>query len=566
LLSLLHIENIAVIESADISFTDGLNVLTGETGAGKSIVIDAIGALLGARVGRDLVRYDTPRARVTGLFTGLSDDVIRALGELDVVCEDGELLLCREITADGRTSARVGGRPVTAAVLRSIAPYLLHILGQHDTGRLLNESTHLPFVDRAGDCGALLNTYREKYAALRAIEREMETLKIDDAEKARRADNLRYHIGKLEAAKLKAGEDTRLEKRRSQLRGAAQRQEAATQTSVCLSGSDDAMGAVSLMRQAAQILERGAGDDADTQKLAERLTELSYEVEDVAEHVADMSFAYDPRELDAIEGRLYTLDRLRKRYGATVDDMLSYLETARKELETLDTAEARLDELGLMRQTAYKEALDAADALHQRRVETAASLSKAVEEELAYLDMPRARFDVSLTIPREADGAPTLMSDGIDRAAFLIAVNAGEELKALAKVASGGELSRVMLALQTVLTSGQADDADIRPTLIFDEIDAGLSGRAAGKVARKLRSLADGRQVLCVTHLGQFAAAAHSQFCIRKTERGGRTYTEVLPLDDDARETELARLLAGENKSETVRGAARELLREYQNL
>ncbi|MEA4822982.1 MAG: DNA repair protein RecN [Clostridiaceae bacterium] len=552
MLTMLHIENIAVIDCADVPFGEGLNVLTGETGAGKSIVIDSIGALLGARVGKDLLRRGESRARVTGLFTELSEMVVQGLRELGIDTEDGELLLERTLTADGKTAARAGGKPVTSALLRSAAPFLLNIHGQHDTGKLLSDATHLSFIDRCGACGDLLAAYREKYSVLREIDRELSELALDDAEKARRSDNLRYHIEKLEAAKLSSGEDERLESRRTELRAAESNRAAAARASEALSGTDDLAGAVALLREAARALGSGEGETAET--LAQALNDLSYEAEDIAERVADLSFSVDPAELDAIEGRLYTLDRLKRRYGQTVREMLDYLAHAKAELEAIDSADARIAELTKRREDALEAASAAADVLHARRTEAADTLSRAIERELTYLDMPRAKFRADLAAAEDKKLGP----DGYDKSAFLIAVNAGEDLKPLSKVASGGELSRVMLALQNVLSAG--DDAQ---TLVFDEVDAGISGRAAGKVARKLRELAHTRQILCVTHLASLAAAGHHELFIRKTEADGRTFTRIDALDTEGRAREIARLLAGENISETVLGAARELLSEY---
>ena len=552
MLSTLHIENIAVIDRADVPFFEGLNVLTGETGAGKSIIIDSIGMLLGARADRDLLRRGETRARVTGLFTELSEPVQAGLAAIGIETEDGELLLERTLNAEGKTAARAGGRPVTSALLREAAPLLLNIHGQHDTGKLLTESAHLGFIDRCGASPALLGTYRARYAALREIDRALDALTMDDAEKARRADSLRFHIGKLEAAKLKPGEDEKLEARRAELRAAENNREAADRASAALSGTDDTPGAAALLREAAKALERGEGDEA--QELAAKLSDLAYEAEDAAARAADMMFSVDPAELDAIESRLYTLDKLRRRYGSTVSEMLAYLEQAKAELDSLDSADAQIAALSRQREKALREALEAADALHAHRAEAADRLSRAIEGELAYLDMPRARFDAGLSAAPDRKLGP----EGYDSAAFRIAVNAGEDLKPLAKVASGGELSRVMLALQNVLSAG--DDAQ---TLIFDEVDAGISGRAADKVAAKLRSLAGSRQLLCVTHLPALAAAGHHELFIRKTEADGRTFTRIEPLDEAGRVREVARLMAGENRSEAVLRAAGELLAQY---
>ncbi len=552
MLAQLHIENIAVIECADVPFFEGLNVLTGETGAGKSIIIDAIGMLLGARADRDLVRRGEMRARVTGLFTELSEPVRAGLAALGIETEDAELLLERTVTAEGKASARAGGRPVTAALLREAAPWLLNIHGQHDTGKLLTEAEHLGFIDRCGTDTETLERYRRSYRELRAIEKKLSELETDDAEKARRADNLRYHIGKLEAAELKAGEDEALEARRRELRAAEANREAAARASEALSGTDETDGAVALLRAAAKALERGEGDAA--QELARTLESISYDAEDAAERVADMVFESNPEELDAVESRLYTIDKLRRRYGQSVREMLSYLDGARAELQALESADEEIVRLRAAREQVLARVTEAGQALHEQRVSSAVRLSRAIEGELAYLDMPRARFDAGLTETPGRRPGP----DGFDRAAFRIAVNAGEDAKPLAKAASGGELSRVMLALQNVLSAG--DDAQ---TLIFDEVDTGISGRAAGKVAQKLRSLASSRQILCVTHLPALAAAGHHELLIRKTEQDGRTYTRIEPLERDGRVREIARLMAGESCSESVSRAARELLEAY---
>ncbi len=558
MLAALHIENIAVVESADIEFDEGFNVLTGETGAGKSIVVDAIGAVLGARTSRELVRTGAARACVTALLRDLSPASLEALAVLGIAPdEDGCLLITREIAADGRGVCRVGGRPVTAAMLRAAAPWLIHIHGQHDSQQLLDENAHIRYLDAFARCGAELADYRAAFEAWQKTRREMRQLSMDDAEKTRRMDMLRYQIAQLERADLKEGEDEALEARRRLLANAEHITQAVAEATESLYGQEDGGGAVAAVWTAARAVERAARYDEALADRAAELSDLAYRLEDCAREVmaAGDGLGYSQRELDAIQSRLDVISRLSKRYGGTVADMLAYLDKCREELEGIQSADDRLQLLEKQSAREYAEALALAEQLSKRRQTAARALEQRILEELSYLDMPRARFEIRFTRP--AGDTPALTADGLDRAVFLISVNSGEAVKPLSRVASGGELSRIMLALKNVLAQGDG----VR-TLVFDEVDAGISGRAAQKVARKLAQLARGRQVLCVTHLTQIAAMADRQLLIEKAEKDGRAFTRITPLAPEGRAAELARISAGEAVTEAALAAARELLRE----
>lgn len=556
MLSALHIENIAVVESADIEFGEGFHVLTGETGAGKSIVVDSIGAVLGARTSRDLVRTGAPRASVTALFRDLSPESLAALAQLGMTPdEDGCLLIQREIAADGRGVCRVGGRPATAAMLRSAAPYLINIHGQHDSQQLLDDATHIRYLDAFAHADEALAPYREAYAAYQKTLKEMDRLSMDDAEKTRRMDMLRYQIAQLERAGLREGEDDELEARRRLLANAEHITQAVAEATEAFYGDEDGGGAVAAVWTAARAVERAARYDEGLEPRAAELSDLAYRLEDSAREVMAVAdgLGYSQRELDDIQARLDVISRLSKRYGGTVADMLAYLEKCRAELDQMEYADDRLQHLAGQAEKQYAAALSLAEALSERRAAAARELETRIRAELAYLDMPRARFAIRLTHPEGE--RPALAADGIDRAAFLISVNAGEDPKPLSRVASGGELSRVMLALKNVLAEGDG----VR-TLVFDEVDTGISGRAAQKVARKLAELSRGRQVLCVTHLTQIAAMADRQLLIEKAERDGRAYTRITPLSPDGRARELARISSGESVTEASLAAAREML------
>ena len=548
MLSLLHIENIAVIESADISFDRGFNVLTGETGAGKSIVIDAIAAILGQRAYRDMIRTGTNKASVRAVFTQVP--------ELPWFAENGveydpETVVHREVYLDGKNVCRVNGTLVSVTILHKLGIQLINIHGQHDSASLFDEENHLTFLDAFGDFGQIQADYREKYETVAKLRREIDRITMDEGEKLRRMETLRYQIGEIEKAELEAGEDDALEDRRKILQNAEKLSDGIQEAVECLYGGEDTDGASGLLAQAEYALARLSRFTDAYAELHDRVSDLMYQVQDVATEVRDArdDLSYSADELEQIEARLDKIHRLRKKYGASCADILAYLERAKKELDEIEFADDHVERLKKKLKTAEDEAWAAAKLLREKRKETAAYLSSRILTELTQLDMPRVQFQVRFT---ELD----LTANGADSVAFYMSANAGEALKPMSKVASGGELARIMLAMKNVLA-----EKDQVGTLIFDEVDTGVSGRAAQKVAEKLRSVAAHKQVLCVTHLPQLAALANTHLLIAKSERDGRTFTSVTPLDLEGRKRELARIIGGTNITETTLKSAEEMLR-----
>ena len=548
MLSLLHIENIAVIERSDISFDAGFNVLTGETGAGKSIVIDAISAILGERAYRDMIRTGTEKASVRAVFTDVP--------ELDWFADNGveydpETVIQRDIYLDGKNVCRVNGCLVTVSILRKLGIQLINIHGQHDSASLFDEDNHLQFLDDFAANEALQEDYRGKYAQVADLRQQIQRMTMDEGEKLRRMETLKYQIEEISKASLKPGEDEELEQRRKLLQNAEKLSDGIDAAVECLYGGDDTDGAASLLAQAERELTKlGRYTDAYA-AICERVTDLMYQVQDVAEEVRDArdSLSYSADELEQIESRLDQIHRLRRKYGVTCADILEYLEKARQELDEIEFADDHLERLKGKLQKAEKAAWDAALQLRENRKCTAKTLSQRILSELAQLDMPRVQFVCEFS---ELE----LTAGGADAVAFFMSANAGEALKPMSKVASGGELARIMLAMKNVLA-----ERDRVPTLIFDEVDTGVSGRAAQKVAQKLRSVSETKQVLCVTHLPQLAALARTHFLIAKQERGGRTYTSVTPLDLEGRKRELARIIGGANITDITLQSAEEMLR-----
>ncbi len=557
MLSLLHIENIAIIESADIAFEPGFNVLTGETGAGKSIVIDAISAVLGQRTSRELIRTGAKSALVTAVFTGLPK--LRWLEDAGFP-QGEELLLQREISGDGRNVCRLDGRPLTVAQLRELGRQLLDIHGQHDGQQLLDPACHLSYLDSFGRTGKLLEDYRKAYEAVQARKKQISALEMDEAERSRRVDTLTYQIGELERADLKEGEDEELDERRKLLRSAGKLMDAVQEAEYALSGSEDSQGACDLIAQAEGAVSRVARLTDPLATLAEKLSALRCAADDAAECLRDMSRELDfsPGELDQIEGRLDIIYRLKKKYGSTVAEMLDYLERSRRELDQIQYADDTIVRLTAELEKERACAREKGAALTAARKKAAGKLQKRVQEELRQLDMPKVRFETEFLPSEGEDG---MDASGMDKVQFLMSANVGEALKPIQKVASGGELARIMLALKNVL----AEDDGIG-SLVFDEVDTGVSGRAAQKVAEKMADVARHKQVLCVTHLPQIAAMADAHFSVEKGERNGRTYTKVERLSREGREEELSRLIGGAQVSEALRRSAAELLehaREY---
>lgn len=547
MLSLLHIENIAVIESADISFDGGFTVLTGETGAGKSIVIDAISAILGERAYRDMIRTGANKATVRAVFTGVPK---LQWFEDNGVEYDPETIVQREIFLDGKNVCRVNGSLVTVSILRKLGIQLINIHGQHDSASLFDEDNHLAFLDAFAGNEALRSDYGEKYETVAKLRREIDRLTMDEGEKLRRMETLKYQIAEIEKAELEPGEDERLEDRRKILQNAEKLSNGMETAVECLYGGDDTDGAAGLLAQAEYALARLSRFSDSFNALHERVADLMYQVQDAAEEVRDArdGLSYSADELEQIESRLDVIHKLRRKYGTTCEDILAYLDSARKELDDIEFADDHLERLKAKLQKAEKAAWGAAIALRENRKAAAKAMSERILTELTQLDMPRVQFSCEF---RETE----LTVAGADAVAFYMSANAGEALKPMSKVASGGELARIMLAMKNVLA-----EKDQVETLIFDEVDTGVSGRAAQKVAQKLKSVAAHKQVLCVTHLPQLAAMADTHFSVSKGEREGRTYTNLERLDRKQRREELARLIGGAAVTPALLESAEELL------
>ena len=547
MLSLLHIENIAVIESADISFDRGFNVLTGETGAGKSIVIDAISAILGQRAYRDMIRTGAEKASVRAVF----EDV----PELPWFEENGveyspETMIQREIYSQGKNVCRVNGTLVTVSILSKLGLQLINIHGQHDSAALFDEENHLSFLDVFGDNYRLQSEYQETFALVSELRRQIQRMQMDESEKLRRMETLRYQIDEIRRAELTPGEDDALEARRKILQNSEKLSEAMHTCVECLYGSDESDGAAALLTQAERELARLLRFGEEFSAFHERVKDLMYQVQDVAEEMRDTrdAFEYSADELEQIESRLDVIHRLRRKYGPDCQSILEYLEQAQQEFDEMEFADEHLEKLKGKLKKAEQEAWEKARALRARRKETAFVMTERILTELSQLDMPKVRFECVFT-------ETELSASGADSVAFYMSANAGEDLKPMSKVASGGELARIMLAMKNVLA-----EKDLVHTLVFDEVDTGVSGRAAQKVAEKLRSVAKSRQVLCVTHLPQIAALANTHLLIAKSERNGRTYTSVTPLDFEGRKRELARIIGGANITEITLRSAEEML------
>ena len=549
MLSLLHIENIAVIERADISFDAGFNVLTGETGAGKSIVIDAISAIMGERAYRDMIRTGTNKASVRAVFTQVPE--LGWFGENGVEY-DPETVVQRDVFMDGKNVCRVNGSLVSVSILHKLGIQLINIHGQHDSASLFDEENHLRFLDAFADNGPLLQDYREKYASVSKLRREIDRMSMDESEKLRRMETLKYQIAEIEKADLQPGEDEELESRRKLLQNSEKLSQGLEEAVDALLGGDDSSGAAALLSEAEYALSRIVRFSDDYSAFKERLTDLKYQVQDLADEVRDArdDLSYSAEELETIESRLDIIHRLRRKYGATCQDILDYLEQSRKELDEIEFADDRVERLKKQLAQQEKLAWDAARVLRKDRQEKAEIMSRKILTELSQLDMPRVQFACHF---RETE----LTEEGADSVAFYLSANAGEAMKPLSKVASGGELARIMLSMKNVLA-----EKDQVGTLIFDEVDTGVSGRAAQRIAEKLRALARHKQVLCVTHLPQMAALADTHMLISKSEREGRTFTTVTPLDREGRRQELARIIGGAQITETTLKSAEEMLPE----
>ena len=547
MLSLLHIENIAVIECADISFDAGFNILTGETGAGKSIVIDAISAILGERAYRDMIRTGEQKASVRAVFT---DVPALQWFEENGVEYDPETVIQREIFLDGKNICRVNGALVSVSILRKLGIQLINIHGQHDSATLFDEGNHLTFLDAFAENSLLQADYLQKFEQVCSLRKEIQRMSMDEGEKLRRMETLRYQIEEISKAGLEPQEDTRLEERRKILQNAEKISDGIYSAVECIYGGEDSDGAAALLMEAERSLSRLSRFTDAYAGIHDKIADLMYQVQDAAEELRDArdELSYSADELETIEARLDVIHRLRRKYGATCEDILAYLEQATAELDEIEFADDTIAKLKQKLECAEVDAFAAAMALRKSRMSAAEVLSERILTELTQLDMPKVQFSCRF---EETE----LSALGADFVSFYMSANAGEALKPLSKVASGGELARIMLAMKNVLA-----EQDQVSTLIFDEVDTGVSGRAAQKVAEKLRSVARAKQVLCVTHLPQLAALATTHLLISKSERDGRTYTTVTPLDRDGRTQELARIIGGTNITETTLRSAAEML------
>lgn len=553
MLSLLHIENIAVIESADIQFDDGFNVLTGETGAGKSIVIDAIGAVLGERTSRDLIRTGARSASVQAVFCDLPD--LPWFNEQGIFPdEEGELLLQRDIFPDGKNVCRAGGKLLTVSQLRNLGQQLLNIHGQHEGQQLLDEDRHLDYLDRFGVTEDLLFNYRQAYELVAVLRKEISGLEMNEAERERRIDSLQFQINELERAQLQAGEEETLTERRDLLRNAEKLTDAVQDAYYALAGDEGSEGAAALIGDAENSLSSIRRISSCFDDVHEKMCQLRYFAEDLIEQVRDLreQFDFTPGELDEVEGRLDVLSRLRKKYGNSTAEMLEYLERCKNELNQIQDSDEALQKLAIKLDRAKQDAIEKGKALSEKRKTVALALQDRIQNELAQLDMPKVRFHVDFSEKECLDG---MDATGLDQVVFLMSANIGEDLKPIARIASGGELARIMLALKSVL----AENDDIS-TLIFDEVDTGVSGRAAQKVAEKMSDIATRKQVLCVTHLPQIAAMADTHFSVEKSVKNGRTFTDVEKLTRQRREEEIARLTGGAAVSKLQLESAGQLL------
>ncbi len=549
MLNELHIENIAVIERADIGFDRGLNVLTGETGAGKSIVIDAIGAVLGGRVSRELVRRGAEKGVVTASFDVEGCEAWLRDNEIEI---EDELIIQRRINTDGKSSCRVCGTPVSAAQLKELGALLVDIHGQNDGRQLMDERRHLEYLDRFGVDPGALQAYAACYGQYTGIAKELASLQMDEIEKERMSDSLRYQIEELERAALKAGEYDTACARRDLLRNAEKLTEALDAAIAVLCGEED--NAISMAQNAAYYTGRASAYAPELEQIGETLNSASFELSDAAESLRDFreSLDFSPGEYDSLESRIALLNKLQRKYGRDADDLIPYLDECREKLDSIQYADERSEKLKKQLAEAEETCRAAAGTLSHQRREAAKQLEMRISQELRALSMPSVRFAVDFE-PLETE--PGFDAHGCDTVRFLMSANAGEELGRISRIASGGELSRIMLAMKNVFA-----ERDPVPTMVFDEIDTGVSGIAAQRVGEKLYSVSLGKQVMCVTHLPQIAAMADRHYLIRKEEQQGRTYTDVTPLDRAGRRRELARLHGGDNITETTLLSAEEQL------
>lgn len=556
MLQTLHIENIAVIKSADIDFERGFTVLSGETGAGKSILIDSVNLLLGNRMSQELIRNGEDVATVSVIFSCLPERIVSALSALGINAADNEIMLSRTISRDGRSVARVDGRVVTLGLLREISGMLVSIHGQNDSQRFFDKSAHILLIDSYAKNDKLLADYADVYSRLQSAKSELSSLNANEAEQNRLKDILEYQIKEIESAKLKSGEEEALETEKKKLLNIEKISKQVRLSYKILHGADG--GSVTyLLDRAAGAIKQIADVIPEAEELSERLTDYRYEILDIAETVdgfADDTSGDPTARLDKIEDRLYLISKLKKKYGNSVDEIIAFCDNAREKLDAVENSDTHKAKLEDKIAQLYREAYQIAEKLSEKRKSAAADIQSGVTESLEFLDMPNVRFEISV------EKLDKLKSDGFDDLEFMIATNKGEPLMPMTKIASGGELSRIMLSLKSVIS-----DREGTPTVIYDEVDSGISGKTSRKVGIKLKETSKDSQIVCVTHSAQIASLADTHKKIIKSEIGDRTETSVITLDEGGRVEEIARILGGINITDTQRSAAREMIDEGRN-
>lgn len=556
MLKTLCIENIAVIEKADIEFSKGFNVLTGETGAGKSIVVDSINAILGERTSKELVRAGSENAFVTAYFEDINSEVKQKLNEFDLPCEDdGTLMLSRKISAQGKSTCRINGSVCTVSMLKEVGNLLVNIHGQHDSQTLLNADYHYKFVDMYGSLDGVLDEYKQSFKQLLSVRKQLKALTLDADERDRQIELLDYQIKELTDAEIKVGEWDELKKRKNLILNSQNLLQSLNSALAAFNGSDDYSGISTLLSTAVKELGTVSDVDGDIKAVYDKAEALNDSVEVVKDALLDKinSIEFEPEELDRIEERLNLYYTFSNKYGETEQDMLYYLDEAVKKRVAFENSEEELEKLNVRYDEIFNQTVALAQKLTDLRKSTAEKLGNEICKQLEFLDMPKIKFTTSFE-------KGNLSANGWDKIEFLIATNVGETAKPLAKIASGGELSRIMLAIKSIIA--QKDNID---TLIFDEIDTGVSGKASRKIGLKLKELGAFTQVICVTHSAQIASVADSHFLIEKNVENDRTYTNVTVLDYDGRKNELARIMGGINATESLLKSAEELLNNYGN-
>lgn len=553
MLKSINIENIAIIEKCNIDFNVGFNVLTGETGAGKSIVIDSINAVTGQRTSKELVRSGCDKASVSAVFEGVSDSVRAGLSEYGVECDDDSVMLVRTINSDGRSVCKINGATVNVTALKDIGKLLVNIHGQHDNQALLDPDNHLGFIDAFGKYDGVIADYRECYSELRAVRKKLKSLATDEDEKLRRIDLLKYQINEIEAADVKVGELRELTEKRDLIRNSEKLRLSLEMCKTLISGDDDSVGSETMLTQSLNEFSSVSKIMKDTEKLLERFDFAVSEITDISAEIRDLceSVSFDPNELDECEQRIDLLNMLNKKYGGDESSVLEFLDKAKQELESITVSDEMIVELEQQSEVLEDKLVEKGSALTKARRKSADDFAKRVCDVLQYLEMPKVVFLVDIK--------PKMYTiDGCDEVEFLISANLGQVAKPLAKIASGGELSRIMLAIKSIMSD--FDDAN---TLIFDEIDTGISGKAADKVGRQMKALSKNKQVLCVTHLAQIAASADSHYLISKSSTENSTYTKVIEITGDDRVNEIARIMSGGNMTENLYKTAKELIENH---